>query len=199
MTCTDDVLPLPNYPFNVYEVEDCPPNKDQWEIASERLHCSTDNTNKYRYHCLPNSNHTKLVEFCLNSTRYGTPPIDGEFDCYVLSGTGDLNRYTCMNASNGCPDSFYFSDEIYKYPDCFLINKTSDGAISTCTDSSDSQETFQIAVTCVTAVIFVIVLLISVICFLGRRRKKGKQGRGKQEKIEIDEDEETREKLMQGR
>lgn len=36
-------------------------------------------------------------------------------NCLELAGTGFLNHVSCKNTfSSGCPDSYYFGNEIYK-------------------------------------------------------------------------------------
>lgn len=47
------------------------------------------------------------------STYYGKYSFLG--NCLELAGTGILNHVSCKNTfSSGCPDSFYFGNEIYK-------------------------------------------------------------------------------------
>lgn len=48
------------YDFDVFKVENCPMNKESWELASARLKCNST----YGYHCVPNKDLTSLIEFC---------------------------------------------------------------------------------------------------------------------------------------
>lgn len=46
-------------------------------------------------------------------------------NCLELAGTGILNHIPCNDTfSSGCPDSYYYGKEIYKYPQCLAINTT---------------------------------------------------------------------------
>lgn len=107
---------LPYYEFKVIPVETCPLNKEAWNNSSVRLRCN----NTGLYYCLPNTDLTSLIEFCYPR---GGRQLFQEGNCLELAGAGYLNHVPCMKTFlSGCPDSFYFGDEIYKYPNCLTIN-----------------------------------------------------------------------------
>ncbi|XP_055999355.1 uncharacterized protein LOC125653811 isoform X3 [Ostrea edulis] len=113
-----EMSPLPNYgyTFNVTSVTKCPLNKEEWDAASDRLNC----TETQGYHCVPDKYMTSLVEFCY--TRGKKFPFH-KGNCLELAADGILNHFPCAKTFPcGCPDSFYFSNEIYKYPKCLQIN-----------------------------------------------------------------------------
>ncbi|XP_055999259.1 ankyrin-3-like isoform X3 [Ostrea edulis] len=104
------------YTFNVTSVTECPLNKEEWDAASDRLNC----TETQGYHCVPDKYMTSLVEFCYT---LGKKFPFHEGNCLELASDGILNHFPCAKTfSCGCPDSFYFSNEIYKYPKCLQIN-----------------------------------------------------------------------------
>ncbi|XP_078320242.1 uncharacterized protein LOC111112615 [Crassostrea virginica] len=104
----------------VHRVRDCPRDETEWQKASNRLNCTSDFRNtKNKYHCLPADNLTTLLEFCYNRTR--TQVVKGQ--CMVLVERKHIvNNYDCSMFKEGCPNTFYFSDEMYKYPACFEID-----------------------------------------------------------------------------
>ncbi|XP_055999371.1 uncharacterized protein LOC125653813 isoform X2 [Ostrea edulis] len=113
-----EMSPLPNYgyTFNVTSVTKCPLNREEWDAASDRLNC----TETQGYHCVPDKYMTSLVEFCY--TRGKKFPFH-KGNCLELAADGILNHFPCAKTFPcGCPDSFYFSNEIYKYPKCLQIN-----------------------------------------------------------------------------
>lgn len=107
-----------DYEFKVYPVKKCPMNKEAWDLSSIRMNCNTT----HGYHCVPNKRFTSLIEFCY--PRGEKIPFQ-EGNCLELAGSGILNHVRCNETfSSGCPDSFYFGNEIYKYPKCLEINTT---------------------------------------------------------------------------
>lgn len=93
-------------------------NKEAWDKSSERLKCNRT----HGYHCVPNSQLTSLVEFCYPR---GRTILFQEGNCLELAGSGILNHFPCKQIfSSGCPDSFYYGNQIYKYPKCLAINTT---------------------------------------------------------------------------
>lgn len=106
-----------DYDFNVIPVEKCPMSKEDWNMASARLKCN----NTHGYHCVPNKQFTSLIEFCYPK-GYRFPFEAG--NCLKLATNGILNHVPCANKfDDGCPNSHYFSDKIYNYPKCLMINK----------------------------------------------------------------------------
>ncbi|XP_055999263.1 alpha-latroinsectotoxin-Lt1a-like [Ostrea edulis] len=103
------------YSFEVHQVSNCPVSEEAWEKASIRLNC----TQKHGYHCVPDEYFTSLVEFCY-SDGDRLPSEKGH--CLELAEDGILNQVPCNTFDSGCPEQFYFSNEIYKYPKCLSIN-----------------------------------------------------------------------------
>nr|XP_022305978.1 uncharacterized protein LOC111112629 isoform X7 [Crassostrea virginica] len=104
----------------VHRVRDCPRNETEWKEASNRLNCTSgDSSPMNKYHCLPADNRTTLLEFCYSRTR--AQVVEGL--CMVLVERKHiLNHYNCSTFNEGCPHTWYFSDEMYKYPACFEID-----------------------------------------------------------------------------
>nr|XP_022316888.1 uncharacterized protein LOC111120466 isoform X3 [Crassostrea virginica] len=105
-----------------YRVNDCPRDEKEWQHASRRLNCSDDVWSPMnRYHCLPADNLTTLLEFCYNRTR--TQVVKGL--CMVFIEVQNIvNHYDCSSFKEGCPNNWYFSNEMYKFPACFEIEPT---------------------------------------------------------------------------
>ncbi|XP_048743278.2 ankyrin-3-like isoform X2 [Ostrea edulis] len=103
------------FSFEVHQVSNCPMSKDAWEKASIRLNC----TQQHGYHCVPDKYFTSLIEFCYPQ-GYRLPFERG--NCLELAADGILNHVPCNKFDSGCPEQFYFSNEIYKYPKCLSIN-----------------------------------------------------------------------------
>lgn len=108
-------IPDLEFSFEVNPVNDCPINKEAWELASARLNCNRT----HGYHCVPNKQFTSLVEFCYPK-GYKYPFEKG--NCLELAGNGILNQVPCSTFSSGCPDRFFFSNELYNFPKCLSIN-----------------------------------------------------------------------------
>lgn len=118
MTLLSCSLSFPEYSFKVFPVHNCPMNKEAWDKSSDRLKCNKT----HGYHCVPNRQLTALIEFCYPR---GEKILFQEGNCLELAGSGILNHVPCRKIlSTGCPDNFYFGNEIYKYPTCLAINTT---------------------------------------------------------------------------
>ncbi|XP_062599299.1 uncharacterized protein LOC134260769 [Saccostrea cucullata] len=103
------------YDFNVFPTAECPKNKSAFQKASEKMNCSEG----LRYLCAPDRYLASLIEFCTNRNR--SPFAKG--NCVRLESKGDLNHVNCEKSfTYGCPDGFYFDDEIYRFPSCLEIN-----------------------------------------------------------------------------
>nr|XP_022305989.1 uncharacterized protein LOC111112631 isoform X1 [Crassostrea virginica] len=105
-----------------HRVRDCPRNETEWQKASNRLNCTSDVLSTMnKYHCLPADNLTTLLEFCYNRTRINV--VKGH--CVVLVEKKErkhiLNTYDCGRFKEGCPNNWYLSDEIYKFPLCLEL------------------------------------------------------------------------------
>lgn len=102
--------------IQVQVTEFCPRNKAEWVRRSNAFNCTNSNS----YICLPNEQLTDLVEFCYNGSP--TPITSGV--CLFLDEKGiGLEPYNCTNFTCGCPDSIYFMNNIYKYPNCVSVSK----------------------------------------------------------------------------
>nr|XP_034305662.1 uncharacterized protein LOC105333873 [Crassostrea gigas] len=102
-----------NYDFEIRPVNRCPMNESDWKAASIRVGCN----DTFKYHCLPDRFHSTLIEFCYTSPR----SMIEKGNCVELAYNGVLNNVKCENFTEGCPDSPYLSDEIYKYPVCLNL------------------------------------------------------------------------------
>ncbi|XP_061190501.1 uncharacterized protein LOC133198422 [Saccostrea echinata] len=108
--------PLENPPL--YTIDACPGNQTEWEAASRRLNCTMkSNVFKNRYHCVATRDRSRLVEFCYPQYR----SLFGKGQCVIIDPPLTLDNYTCLHFTNGCPDDNYFTDQLYKYPNCFRI------------------------------------------------------------------------------
>nr|XP_022305943.1 uncharacterized protein LOC111112616 isoform X3 [Crassostrea virginica] len=103
-----------------HRVRDCPRDEKEWQKASDRLNCTSgDSSTMNKYHCLPADNLTTLLEVCYTRTR--TQVVTGQ--CMVLVERKHiLNNYDCRMFKEGCPNTWYFSDQMYKFPACFEID-----------------------------------------------------------------------------
>uniref|UniRef100_A0A8W8M069 Uncharacterized protein n=1 Tax=Magallana gigas TaxID=29159 RepID=A0A8W8M069_MAGGI len=92
-------------------------SEEDWDMASARLKCN----NTHGYHCVPNKQLTSLIEFCYPK-GYRFPFESG--NCLKLSANGTLNQVPCANTfDDDCPENHYFSDKIFNYPKCLMINR----------------------------------------------------------------------------
>ncbi|XP_062573683.1 uncharacterized protein LOC134235565 [Saccostrea cucullata] len=178
--------------FPVYSVTSCPQNDIEWRKASERLNCSLHYNKKlYRYHCLPDSKLTNLVEFCYDHIR----PLVPKGNCVVLNTHSTLlDTYNCSKFKKGCPDVHFDSDAILKYPSCLLIdtkircymaentcitvsglNFTAKSIFSEASTTRENKEIHDICLAAIIISIFVVLLTPGVIWFIlwikGRWRK----------------------------
>lgn len=102
-----------NYAIDVRPVESCPNNESEWQAAATRTGCN----GARGYHCVPDKFHSRLIEFCYNKTRIFVP----KENCLELASNGVLNYVKCHEFTKGCPENYYFSNEIYKYPFCLSL------------------------------------------------------------------------------
>uniref|UniRef100_A0A8W8M6C2 Uncharacterized protein n=1 Tax=Magallana gigas TaxID=29159 RepID=A0A8W8M6C2_MAGGI len=101
-----------NYVFTVHTTKACPRNQSEMDERSLALNCTESNG----YTCLPDKNLSVLLEFCYKRARIAVP----KGYCLFLRNS-DVDAYDCKLFMNGCPDADYYSDEIYKYPNCVAI------------------------------------------------------------------------------
>lgn len=105
---------LDGYQFPVFQTESCPRNEIEWTGRSSVLNCTKSNG----YMCMPSEKFTTLLEFCYKYNRLAIP----KGTCLFLSKKcSAVDAYNCQNFSEGCPDSAYFSDEIYMYQNCVNV------------------------------------------------------------------------------
>nr|XP_022305933.1 uncharacterized protein LOC111112614 isoform X2 [Crassostrea virginica] len=104
----------------VHRVRDCPRDEKEWQKASDRLNCTSgDSSTMNKYHCLPADNLTTLLEFCYTRTR--TQVVEGQ--CMVfIERKHIVNNYDCSMFKEGCPNIWYFMDQMYRFPACFEID-----------------------------------------------------------------------------
>nr|XP_022297294.1 serine/threonine-protein phosphatase 6 regulatory ankyrin repeat subunit B-like isoform X3 [Crassostrea virginica] len=103
------LLMAAEYEFPVFPVDKCPLSKEDWDMRSIQLKCNKT----HGYHCVPNRHLTSLIEFC--SSQGPKVPIEAG-NCVHLAGRGRLNQIPCQTVfSSGCPDTFFFSQDIYKW------------------------------------------------------------------------------------
>ncbi|XP_052680917.1 serine/threonine-protein phosphatase 6 regulatory ankyrin repeat subunit A-like isoform X2 [Crassostrea angulata] len=109
---------MSEYAFQIFSVKHCPTSREGWGMASSRLGCN----GTHGYHCVPNKHLTSLIEFCYPR---GANILFQKGNCLELAADGILNHVSCNKTFEfGCPDKFYLSNEIYKYPSCLAINTT---------------------------------------------------------------------------
>nr|XP_034305641.1 alpha-latrocrustotoxin-Lt1a-like isoform X5 [Crassostrea gigas] len=109
---------MSEYAFQIFSVKHCPSSEEGWGMASSRLGCNST----HGYQCVPNKHLTSLIEFCYPR---GVNILFEKGNCLELADDGILNHVPCNKMFEfGCPDKFYLSNEIYKYPSCLAINTT---------------------------------------------------------------------------
>ncbi|XP_062583279.1 serine/threonine-protein phosphatase 6 regulatory ankyrin repeat subunit B-like [Saccostrea cucullata] len=200
-----------NFAFKVFPVTKCPMSKEEWNMASIRLKCNTT----HGYHCVPDKYFTSLIEFCYPQ-GFRLPFEKG--NCLELAADGILNHVPCANTfSSGCPDTFYFSNELYKFPKCLTINtglrcfdadieciysrltnnKTVNQEEKSTTGynndgnlkgNTDSDNSTLIVVT-IFLIGMIILLLVLTAAFIYKRRNKQKRNQGEMSKNEGNEEE----------
>uniref|UniRef100_A0A8W8NY75 Novel STAND NTPase 3 domain-containing protein n=4 Tax=Magallana gigas TaxID=29159 RepID=A0A8W8NY75_MAGGI len=105
---------LEGYEFPVFSTESCPQNHAEWNERSSIINCTQSNG----YTCLPNENFTELLEFCYVYPRI---LITKGICLYLYKRYSRVNSYNCSHFRYGCPDSNYFTSEVYNYPTCISI------------------------------------------------------------------------------
>ncbi|XP_056015017.1 uncharacterized protein LOC125676215 isoform X3 [Ostrea edulis] len=98
-------------------VESCPGNSTGFAEASSRLNCGRDQYGNDQYICVPNYNKTALVEFCYD----GIMGFRQRGNCLEVS-EGELFKRSCAGFVEGCPETHFKINTIYKYPACLTIN-----------------------------------------------------------------------------
>lgn len=104
------------YTSPVYTTEYCPKDRTEWLERSSALNCNKENG----YMCIPNKELTVLLEFCYNKPKIIIPK---GMCLFFNKPPSVVDVFICQNFSSGCPNSFYFSDEIYQQQSCITIGK----------------------------------------------------------------------------
>lgn len=144
-------------------VSECPKNKTEISKASKRLNCGNDSYGNNQYICLPNEEKTSLVELCFD----GIIGLNERGSCLEES-VGKVIQHNCSRFLYGCPDSEFDTNEVYKYPACFKINKeyhcyVSDPFCPPIEPSKGTDNTFEVIIyPCIG--VLVAVGIIAVIC-----------------------------------
>lgn len=167
------------YVFQVHTAESCPKTRNKMNERSLALNCTESNG----YTCLPNENISVLLEFCYKRARI---PVTKGF-CLFLRYS-DVDAYDCQRFFSGCPEADYFTDEIYKYPNCvsigngcFLADPSCDSAVTIATTFSKeldktadiSDRTFGIVT--ILGLVILICIAIGIFSILIRKTKSSKQ------------------------
>ncbi|XP_062607477.1 uncharacterized protein LOC134269299, partial [Saccostrea cucullata] len=102
-----------------FVVDSCPLSQEKTTEAATRLGCDEDENRRSRYVCVPNKNLTVLIEFCFTKTIVG---IYEKGHCLRSIGKGFLDQISCSGFTEGCPDQYFRSTDLYKYPACLHLN-----------------------------------------------------------------------------
>nr|XP_022297566.1 uncharacterized protein LOC111106962 [Crassostrea virginica] len=96
------------YDFEVFPVETCPQSNEEWNARSNVQKCNKT----HGYQSVPNKHLTSLIEFCYPG-GFRLPFEAG--NCLELTARGILIQIPYKQIfQNGCPDNFFFSQDLYK-------------------------------------------------------------------------------------
>ncbi|XP_048740261.1 uncharacterized protein LOC125654360 isoform X2 [Ostrea edulis] len=108
-------LPTSSNIYNISITTECPLNTTSHKDAKLRKNCS-GNT---RYMCAPYKDLSYLLEYCTSTSR----SLFIEGNCLTLQGSGFLDTFNCKKKFvNGCPNTSFHDENLYKFPACNLIN-----------------------------------------------------------------------------
>lgn len=151
----------------IRKVNQCPRNKDEWNVRADVFNCSSINqtcvqTDMFQYHCVLNSNGTELLETCA-PIKY----IYGQ-NCAEFDAKGKIiqeSSNNCSNASVPCP-KFYKSTDAYRYQSCYdgVEKKKENNYSLNCKFKSLDINTWLIIIVVLSLIIFSIALLILYLC-----------------------------------
>lgn len=105
---------IDGYKFPVYSTAHCPRNETEWNERSSALNCTESNG----YTCLPNHIFTELLEFCYTEPLIW---IQKGFCLFLVKRVSKVQSYDCSHFVDGCHNSSYASNKIFKYPACVTI------------------------------------------------------------------------------
>lgn len=161
----------------VNTVDRCPKNKQDVIKASKELGCGNDKNGNNQYLCLPNKSKTSLVEFCFQ----GLMGIEVKGYCLEFS-EGNVTRHSCNHFSYGCPETYFYDYEIYKYPACQNINTELQCYVldlnctaQSNTEASPGQDYVLYIVTTLGSLIVFIMCCIIIYCYKRRRTHRNKE------------------------
>nr|XP_022301556.1 uncharacterized protein LOC111109644 [Crassostrea virginica] len=110
------IIAASEYDFDVFPVDKCPVSKEERDKRSNQRECNST----HGYICVSNKHFTSLIEFC---SPQGARIRFEKGNCPVLAARGTLNQFNCSrNFSHGCPETNFYSEELYKWPMCTAIN-----------------------------------------------------------------------------
>uniref|UniRef100_A0A8W8JDP6 Uncharacterized protein n=1 Tax=Magallana gigas TaxID=29159 RepID=A0A8W8JDP6_MAGGI len=124
-----DCKPLDRYKFPVNTTVSCPRNQTEWNERSSAINCTQGNG----FLCLPNEELTELLEFCYFDHRI---LIEKGTCMYLRNRDSFLDDYDCRNFVDGCPNTTYRINEIYKYESCLSIGNGCFLADPTCVSTT---------------------------------------------------------------
>ncbi|XP_062571724.1 uncharacterized protein LOC134233745 [Saccostrea cucullata] len=139
----------------------CPVDIPSWNLASHRLQCVEPNY----YHCLTNEN-DGATEQCLSRVW-----IQKEMCPEYNSEAGRIDATACL--SEGCPNSTFWSNEVYKFSMCldrYKLTSTHSFQSMTTTEA-DLQSPTTLIVIIVACLVLLIFIISAVICVVLRRKK----------------------------
>nr|XP_022303401.1 uncharacterized protein LOC111110996 isoform X2 [Crassostrea virginica] len=99
--------------ISAYNTSSCPKNESEWKKRSDALKCNKTNS----YMCLADDTLSELLEFCISFHPIGIR----QGLCLLLHNRSNVVMYECRDFTEGCPDEHYFSNELFKYPSCMVI------------------------------------------------------------------------------
>lgn len=106
-------------------VDSCPESAKKWAEAASRFNCQDikNNCTSFVYHCVMNSNRTKMIEVCAPVTN-----ILGSV-CVEYNFLGGIIQRNGFAECKSCPE-MYLSNDVYNYTECFKpkIPKTNQAA-----------------------------------------------------------------------
>ncbi|XP_052708792.1 uncharacterized protein LOC128183713 [Crassostrea angulata] len=152
----------------IRKVNQCPRNKDEWNVRADMFNCSSINqtcvqTDMFQYHCVLNSNGTELLETCA-PIKY----IYGQ-NCAEFDAKGKIiqeSSKNCSNASVPCP-KVYKSTDAYRYQSCYdevQKKKEKNEAVNCKFDSLDTSTTLITIIVVLNIILYSFAWLILYFC-----------------------------------
>ncbi|XP_078336204.1 uncharacterized protein LOC111133377 isoform X3 [Crassostrea virginica] len=156
-------------------VDACPVTKDSWisRAGLKKADCGGGTV----YHCLTDSNNNKW-EKCLEKTLI----LEG--NCPMFTSDGYLDWKPCNISEAFCPNSSYFSNEVYKHPWCFGNNTPTRQTSSNSPDHG--RDGPSLALTIGIVAIVVLLILVTVLIYKALRFWRKRKATEKNMKDHID-------------